>query len=139
MVAAPTHEDEETLKAVQDGLSLSVCALKSQESHDTWLDNQLEMSITECDLPATSAKDQSPSSPVMDLETDFPPGEKLDHSRFSFFQILFVEIPLQNPVFQEFTFSINRGYPHWHMLTGSLFVCVFQNHWIRSHLFHSEE
>ncbi|KAM6912784.1 zinc finger MYM-type protein 4-like [Xenentodon cancila] len=75
--APPTHEDERTLKAVQDDLLLNICSVKSRKPDDTELDNKPEMS----NPPATSAKDQPPSSPVMDLETDFPP-ESLDQKLF---------------------------------------------------------
>ena len=89
VVAATIHEDEETPKAVQDGLPFSICSVKSKESDDTQLVNQPEMSNTD-DPPATNAKDQPPPSPVMDLETDFPTGEKLDNSRVSILQLLIV-------------------------------------------------
>lgn len=60
-------EDEETKKAVQADPSFTVSTDKSTESTGPQLNPQPEGSTT-------SAK-QPPSSPVMDLETDFPSGE----------------------------------------------------------------
>ncbi|XP_061598825.1 zinc finger MYM-type protein 4-like isoform X3 [Cololabis saira] len=72
-VPPTTHEEEKTPSPAQDDLLFDKCSVKSKEPDDTELGNKPEMS----DSAATSAKDQPPSSPLMDLETDFPP-ESLD-------------------------------------------------------------
>ncbi|XP_071327127.1 zinc finger MYM-type protein 4-like isoform X2 [Trachinotus anak] len=66
-VVSPTiHEDEDTQKAAQADLSE-----RSTESTDPPLNPQ-QASMTSNNPPATSAEHQPPSSPMMDLETDFP-------------------------------------------------------------------
>ncbi|XP_041828802.1 zinc finger MYM-type protein 4-like isoform X2 [Melanotaenia boesemani] len=72
MVAFTIREDDKAHKAVQTELLLTVCSESTTESADPQLDNQPETSKTVSDFPATSSKDQPPSSPMMDLETDFP-------------------------------------------------------------------
>nr|XP_046268142.1 zinc finger MYM-type protein 4 isoform X2 [Scatophagus argus] len=71
------HEDEETPKALQAALPITVSSEKSVESNDPQLNTQPEESVTTTDPPTTSTEHQPPSSPMMDLETDFPP-ESLD-------------------------------------------------------------
>lgn len=68
-------EDEETQKAVQTDLPLAVSSERSTESTDPQLNTQPEESTTTSDTPTSSTEHQPPSSPMMDLETDFPPGE----------------------------------------------------------------
>lgn len=68
-------ENEETQKAVQADLPLTVSSERSTESADPQLDTKPEETTTTSDPPTTSAEDQPPSSPMMDLETDFPSGE----------------------------------------------------------------
>lgn len=70
-------ENEETQKAVQADLPLTVSSERSTESADPQLDTKPEETTTTSDPPTTSAEDQPPSSPMMDLETDFP-SEPLD-------------------------------------------------------------
>ncbi|XP_060918649.1 zinc finger MYM-type protein 4 [Labrus mixtus] len=70
-VIPPTlHDDEETHKAVQAELPISL--EKSTESAHPKLNIQPEESTATCEAPTTSAEDQPPSSPLMDLESDFP-------------------------------------------------------------------
>lgn len=68
-------EDEGTQKAVQADLpppnSSEVCT----ESDDPQLNTQPETSKTISNLPTASVDDHPPSSPMMDLETDFPSGK----------------------------------------------------------------
>ncbi|TKS86291.1 Zinc finger MYM-type protein 4 [Collichthys lucidus] len=72
------REDEKTQKAVQVDLPLLASSERSTESTDAQPDTQAEGSTATSDPPpTTSAEDQPPSSPMMDLETDFPP-ESLD-------------------------------------------------------------
>ncbi|KAM9341227.1 zinc finger MYM-type protein 4-like [Symphorus nematophorus] len=71
------REDEETHKAVQADLPLIVCSERSAESTVPQLHTQSEESLSTSDPPTTSAEYQPPSSPLMDLETDFP-SEPLD-------------------------------------------------------------
>lgn len=68
-------EDEETQKAVQADLPPAVSSERSTESTDPQLNTQPEESTTTSDPPTSSTEHQPPSSPMMDLETDFPPGE----------------------------------------------------------------
>ncbi|XP_022057327.2 zinc finger MYM-type protein 4 isoform X4 [Acanthochromis polyacanthus] len=72
LVAPTLCEDEETEKAVQADLPLPVSSDRSTESADPQIITQPETSKTTSDPPTTSAQDQPPSSPVMDLENDFP-------------------------------------------------------------------
>ncbi|XP_068437013.1 zinc finger MYM-type protein 4-like isoform X2 [Clinocottus analis] len=71
------REDEETEKAVQADLPLTVSAESITESTDAQLHTQPERTMTTSDPPSTSAEPQPPSSPMMDLETDIP-NESLD-------------------------------------------------------------
>ncbi|XP_044023735.1 zinc finger MYM-type protein 4-like isoform X3 [Siniperca chuatsi] len=71
------REDEEPQKAVQAKLPLTVSSERSTESTDPQLNTQPEGSTTTSDPPTTSAEHQPPSSPMMDLESDFP-SESLD-------------------------------------------------------------
>uniref|UniRef100_A0A8C2XL09 TRASH domain-containing protein n=1 Tax=Cyclopterus lumpus TaxID=8103 RepID=A0A8C2XL09_CYCLU len=66
------REDEETEKAVQADLPLTVSAESIPESSDPQLHTQPEGTTTTSDPPCTSAEPQPPSSPMMDLETDIP-------------------------------------------------------------------
>ena len=78
-VVTPTvPEDGKAHKAVQTDLHLTVHSEQSPESADLQLDIQPGTSKTESFPPDTSPKDPPPSSPVMDLETDFPSGERSD-------------------------------------------------------------
>ncbi|XP_072220783.1 zinc finger MYM-type protein 4-like isoform X2 [Leuresthes tenuis] len=75
-VVTPTvPEDGKSHKAVQT--DLTVPSEQSPEPADLQLDIQPGTSKTESFPPDTSPKDPPPSSPVMDLETDFP-SELLD-------------------------------------------------------------
>ncbi|XP_076604151.1 zinc finger MYM-type protein 4 isoform X2 [Chaetodon auriga] len=69
------HEEEETEKAAQADLPLSASSERSTEATDPQLITEPEESTTTSDLPTTST--EQPPSPVMDLESDFPP-ESLD-------------------------------------------------------------
>lgn len=69
------REDEETQKAVQAELPVTVSSERSRESTALPLNTQPEGIATTSHPPATSAEHQPPSSPLMDLETDFPSGE----------------------------------------------------------------
>ncbi|XP_045918869.1 zinc finger MYM-type protein 4 isoform X3 [Micropterus dolomieu] len=71
------REDEETQKAVQAELPVTVSSERSTESTALQLNTQPEGIATTSHPPATSAEHQPPSSPLMDLETDFP-SEPLD-------------------------------------------------------------
>ncbi|XP_044230878.1 zinc finger MYM-type protein 4 isoform X1 [Thunnus albacares] len=71
------HKDEETPKAVETHLPLTVSSEGSTESTVPQLNTQPEEGTTTSDPPTTSAEHQPPSSPMMDLESDFPP-ESLD-------------------------------------------------------------
>lgn len=73
-VAPIIREDEDTQKAVQADLPFTVNSERSAESTDLQLNAQAG-SRTTSEPPTTSAEHQSPSSPMMDLETDFPSGE----------------------------------------------------------------
>lgn len=68
------REDEETQKAAQADLPLTVSSEKSHKSAESQLNTQSEGSTTTSDPPTTS-EHQPPASPMMDLETDFPSGE----------------------------------------------------------------
>lgn len=63
------REDEDTQKAVQADLSFNVSTERSTESTDPQLSDQPGRS--------TASTEQPPSSPMMDLETDFPAGERM--------------------------------------------------------------
>lgn len=69
------HKDEENPKAMQAHMPLTVSSAGSTESAHPQLITQPEGSTTTSDPPTTSAEDQPPSSPMMDLENDLPPGE----------------------------------------------------------------
>ncbi|XP_040916228.1 zinc finger MYM-type protein 4 isoform X2 [Toxotes jaculatrix] len=69
VVAPIIREDEDTQK--QANLPFTTSLEGSTESADPQLDAQ-PGSTTTNDPPTTSAEDQPPSSPLMDLETDFP-------------------------------------------------------------------
>lgn len=69
------QEEEETQKAAQAELPLTVSSERGTDSTDPQLNTQPEGSTTTSDPPTTSAEHQPPSSPIMDLETDFPTGE----------------------------------------------------------------
>ncbi|XP_018550686.1 LOW QUALITY PROTEIN: zinc finger MYM-type protein 4 [Lates calcarifer] len=71
VVAPIICENKNTQKAVQADLPNSVGSEKSTESADPQLNTQ-PGSTTASDPPTTSMEQQPPSSPVMDLETDFP-------------------------------------------------------------------
>lgn len=77
VVAPIICENKNTQKAVQADLPNSVGSEKSTESADPQLNTQ-PGSTTASDPPTTSMEQQPPSSPVMDLETDFPSGEISD-------------------------------------------------------------
>lgn len=70
-VVPPIIEDEETQKAAQADPSVPVNSERSTESTDP----QPEESTTTSAPPTSSVEHQPPSSPIMDLETDFPSGE----------------------------------------------------------------
>ncbi|KAM8736654.1 zinc finger MYM-type protein 4-like isoform 2-T2 [Acanthopagrus schlegelii] len=70
-------EDGGTQKAVQADLPLNVSSERTTESNDPPLNTQTEESMTTSTTPTTSTEDQPPSSPMMDLETDFP-SEPMD-------------------------------------------------------------
>ncbi|XP_039994097.1 zinc finger MYM-type protein 4 isoform X2 [Xiphias gladius] len=70
-VAPIIREDEDTQKAVKADLPFTVNSERSAESTDLQLNAQAG-SRTTSEPPTTSAEHQSPSSPMMDLETDFP-------------------------------------------------------------------
>lgn len=53
----------------------SVQVEKSGEPREPQLNTQPEESTTTSDTPTSSTELQSPASPMMDLESDFPPGE----------------------------------------------------------------
>lgn len=69
------HKDEETPKTVQAHLPLPVSSEASTESADPQLNTHPEGDTATSDPPTTSAEHQPPPSPMMDLESDFPPGE----------------------------------------------------------------
>ncbi|KAI3367946.1 hypothetical protein L3Q82_026768, partial [Scortum barcoo] len=71
------REDERTLRAAQAKLPLTVSSERRKDSSDPKLNTQAEGNTTTVDTPTTSAEHQPPSSPVMDLESDFP-TESLD-------------------------------------------------------------
>lgn len=68
------NEDQEAQTAVQADLPIALNLERSTESADPPLNTQPEESTM---MPASSTEDENPSSPMMDLETDFPPGETL--------------------------------------------------------------
>ncbi|XP_028251240.1 zinc finger MYM-type protein 4-like isoform X2 [Parambassis ranga] len=72
-------EDEKTVKAVQADMPPAVSAGTSVESTDDQLNAQPETSQTVSNPSPTSARDQPPSSPFMDLESGFP-SESLDQT-----------------------------------------------------------
>lgn len=113
------REDEDTQKAVQADLSFSVSTERSTESTDPQLSAQPGES--------TASTEQPPSSPMMDLETDFPPGEKSYH-------VISTPSLLKSGKLADW-----RWRKHTQVsLTG--FLCVFlQNRWVGCRLLHSEE
>ncbi|XP_068607968.1 zinc finger MYM-type protein 4-like [Brachionichthys hirsutus] len=74
-VSQTIREEEETQKAVQAELPHPVSPQKSTESTDPHFNTRPEESTTSSD-PQTM--EQPPSSPIMDLETDFPSGDTSD-------------------------------------------------------------
>lgn len=66
-VVAPIIKDE-------SGTRGSVQAEKSGESREPQLNTQPVEGTTTSEAPTSSTELQSPASPVMDLESDFPPG-----------------------------------------------------------------
>ena len=74
-------EDGGTQIAVQADLPLNVSSERTTESNDPPLNTQTEESMTTSTTPTTSTEDQPPSSPMMDLETDFPSGETFNLSK----------------------------------------------------------
>lgn len=68
-------EDEKPGKAVQADMPLAVSTGRSTESADGQLNAQPETSKAVSNPSTTSTSDQPPSSPLMDLESDFPSGE----------------------------------------------------------------
>ncbi|XP_035529892.1 zinc finger MYM-type protein 4-like [Morone saxatilis] len=77
VVTPIVRENEKTEKPVQADLPVTVSSEKSTESADPQLNTQSEESAMTSDPPTTSGEHQPPSSPMMDLETDFP-SESLD-------------------------------------------------------------
>ncbi|XP_069391850.1 zinc finger MYM-type protein 4 isoform X6 [Paralichthys olivaceus] len=77
-VVDPTiRENEDTPKAVQADLPLTVSSERSTGSSEPQVEVQPESTTTSeppttNESPTTSAEHQPPSSPMMDLETDFP-------------------------------------------------------------------
>lgn len=74
--ASITHEDEGSQKSVHADLPSTATSDMSTEPVELQLDAQ-PSSMTSSNPPAASAEHQPPPSPVMDLETDLPPGEIL--------------------------------------------------------------
>ena len=74
-------EDGGTQKAVKADLPLNVSSERTIESTNPPLDTQTEESMTTSNPPTTSTEHQPPSSPLMDLESDFPSGETFNLSR----------------------------------------------------------
>uniref|UniRef100_UPI0037E988C6 zinc finger MYM-type protein 4-like n=1 Tax=Semicossyphus pulcher TaxID=241346 RepID=UPI0037E988C6 len=72
MVTPLPPGDEETQKAVQAELPLTVSSEKSTESADPHHNTQPEEGTPTSEAPTTSTEHQPPSSPMMDLESDFP-------------------------------------------------------------------
>lgn len=75
-ITAIICEDGGIQKAVQADLPLNASSERTIEST-----NQTEESMTTSNLPATSTEHQPPSSPMMDLESDFPSGETFNLSK----------------------------------------------------------
>lgn len=77
-VTTVTGADEEVKDSAQANKPSAVSAVRSAESAGTQPE---ESTITTDppnptnDPPTSSTEHQAPSSPMMDLETDFPPGE----------------------------------------------------------------
>ncbi|KAM9842309.1 zinc finger MYM-type protein 4-like [Aulostomus maculatus] len=71
-VVPPVPKDGEVPKAAEDNLLLPESSEGGIESTAPPVDPQPEASLPASDPPTTSAVDQPPSSPIMDLEADFP-------------------------------------------------------------------
>ncbi|XP_042356199.1 zinc finger MYM-type protein 4-like isoform X3 [Plectropomus leopardus] len=71
-LVAPIIGEDETQKAIQADLPFTVKSERSTESTDLQLHTEQEETTLTSEPPTTSAEDQPPSSPMMDLETDFP-------------------------------------------------------------------
>lgn len=80
-ITAIICEDGGIQKAVQADLPLNASSERTIESTNPPLDTQTEESMTTSNLPATSTEHQPPSSPMMDLESDFPSGETFNLSK----------------------------------------------------------
>lgn len=74
VVTPKINEDQEAQTVVQADLPVDLGSERSAESADPSLNAQPEEDTR---MPASSAEDENPSSPMMDFETDFPPGETL--------------------------------------------------------------
>lgn len=144
-ITAIICEDGGIQKAVQADLPLNASSERTIESTNPPLDTQTEESMTTSNLPATSTEHQPPSSPMMDLESDFPSGETFNFSKKN---NSWCTAPQKcylctKDKHHEETYPTENIHTHTRWLLFTDLLCVMlmflQNLWIRSHLLHSEE
>lgn len=89
---------KESVRLAEAGPPVDTSLEGNTEISDARANVRLEESATTSDPPANSTSHQAPSSPMMDLETDFPSGET-SHRRMCAADLHFcIHPPLHHPL-----------------------------------------